>query len=156
MSCDRFLGRTHAPRTSRLRCARTRVRTPNLKWSHFAPAPALLVKKRFSAIFQSFLSNFMVMRVLKQNKVIQNRKGHSKAGKDVVAFSDNFVPKSVQKCGRTSHAQKMAARTHIPHTFQNGFCTHTHTCDRTSHVRVRACTFVTHSLIKSSFSKRVV
>ena len=42
MSCDRFLGRTHAPRTSRLRCVRTRVRTPNLKWSHFAPA--LLVK----------------------------------------------------------------------------------------------------------------
>ena len=52
VSCDLFLGRTHAPRTSRLRCARTRVRTPNLKWSHFAPAPAL------SAIFQSFFINF--------------------------------------------------------------------------------------------------
>ena len=38
VSCDRFLGRMHAPRTSRLRCARTRVRTPNLRWSHFAPA----------------------------------------------------------------------------------------------------------------------
>jgi hypothetical protein len=36
----------------------------------------------------------------------------------------------VQKCGRTSHVKKRAARTHIPHTFQNGFRTHTHTCDR--------------------------
>ena len=44
MGCDWFLGRTHAPHTSRLRCARTRVRTPNLKWSHFPPAHALLVK----------------------------------------------------------------------------------------------------------------
>ena len=30
----------------------------------------------------------------------------------------------MQKCDRTSHAQKRAARTHIPHTFQNGFRTH--------------------------------
>ena len=43
VSCDCFLGRTHKPRTSRFRCARTRVRTSNLKWSHFAPALALLV-----------------------------------------------------------------------------------------------------------------
>ena len=50
VSCDRFLGRTHAPRTSRLRCARTRVRTPNLKWSHFEPA----LFKLFSVIFQHF------------------------------------------------------------------------------------------------------
>jgi hypothetical protein len=49
-----------------------------------------------------------------------------------------FVPKSVQKCDRTSHAQKRSARTHISHTFQNGFRTHTHTCDRTSHMCVRA------------------
>ena len=27
MGCDRFLRRTHAPRTSRNQCARTRVRT---------------------------------------------------------------------------------------------------------------------------------
>ena len=40
VSCDRFLGRTHAPRTSRYKSARTRVRTSNLKGSHFAPAPA--------------------------------------------------------------------------------------------------------------------
>ena len=39
VSCDRFLRRTHAPRTSRSRFARTRVRTPILWWSHFAPAP---------------------------------------------------------------------------------------------------------------------
>ena len=40
MGCDRFLCRTHAPRTSRNQCARTRVRTLILWWSHFAPAPA--------------------------------------------------------------------------------------------------------------------
>ena len=64
VSCDPFLGRTHAPRThaprtSRLRCARTRVRTPNFKRSHFAPAPAPAPAlqsffKLFSAIFQHF------------------------------------------------------------------------------------------------------
>ena len=36
----------------------------------------------------------------------------------------------MQKCDCTSHTQKGAARTHIPHTFQNGFRTQTH--DRTS------------------------
>ena len=40
MGCDPFLHRTHAPRTSRNLCARTRVRTLILWWSHFAPAPA--------------------------------------------------------------------------------------------------------------------
>ena len=40
VSCDGFLRRTHAPRTSRSRPARTRVRTPILWWSHSAPAPA--------------------------------------------------------------------------------------------------------------------
>ena len=40
VSCDCFLGRTHTPRTSRFRSARTRVRTSNLKGSHLAPAPA--------------------------------------------------------------------------------------------------------------------
>ena len=40
VSCNRFLGCTHAPRTTRFRCARTRVRTSNFKWSHLAPAPA--------------------------------------------------------------------------------------------------------------------
>ena len=80
--------------------------------------------------------------------MIQNRKRCSK----VVlkrSISGNFVLKSVQKCAkcdRTSHVQKRAARTHIPHTFQNGFRTHTHTCNRTSHVCVRARTFATHAL----------
>ena len=166
MSCDRFLGRTHAPRTSRFRCARTRVRTSNLMWSHFAPAPALLIKKVFqqffnyfssfsqtgfrtsfsdleffSAIFQHFYSLGCSKTEYddpKQERVFQSRKECSKTG--------NFVPKSVQKCNRTSHAQKRAARTHIPHTFQNGFRTHTHTYDRTSHVCVRARTFATHTL----------
>ena len=53
----------------------------------------------------------------------------------------------MQKCDRTSHVQKRAARAHIPHTFQNGFRTHTH--DRTLHVCVRARTFATHTLLKS-------
>ena len=81
--------------------------------------------------------------------MIQNRKRCSK----VVlkrSISGNFVLKSVQKCAkcdRTSHVQKRAARTHIPHTFQNGFRTHTHTCDHTSHVCVRARTFATHTLV---------
>ena len=80
--------------------------------------------------------------------MIQNRKRCSK----VVlkrSISGNFVLKSVQKCAkcdRTSHVQKRAARTHIPHTFQNGFRTHTHTCNRTSHVCVRARTFATYTL----------
>ena len=43
MGCDHFLGRTHAPRTSRFRSARTRVRTSNLEWLHFAPGPAPFV-----------------------------------------------------------------------------------------------------------------
>ena len=38
--------------------------------------------------------------------------------------------------------QKRAARTHIPHTFQNGFRTQMETCDRTSHVCMRAHTLV--------------
>ena len=59
VSCDRLcVTRTHAPRTSRLRCARTHVRIPNLKWSHFASTPALLVEYHFSAIFQSFFCQF--------------------------------------------------------------------------------------------------
>ena len=80
--------------------------------------------------------------------MIQNRKRCSK----VVlkrSISGNFVLKSVQKCAkcdRTSHVQKRAARTHIPHTFQNGFRTHTHKCDHTSHVCVRARTFATYTL----------
>ena len=61
VSFDRFLGRTHAPRTSRLRCARTGVRTPNFKRSHFAPAPALQsFFINFSNFFQQFFSIFMV------------------------------------------------------------------------------------------------
>ena len=74
--------------------------------------------------------------------MIQNRKGRSKAGKDVLKCSIfwQFCPqkmcKSVQKCNRTSHAQKRAAHTHIPLTFQNGFRTHMHMCDHTSHVQI--------------------
>ena len=68
-------------------------------------------------------------------------------------FFVRFVPKSVQKCDRTSHAWKRAARTHISHTFQNGFCTHTHTCDRTSHVCVCARTFATLTLHFRLFCK---
>ena len=51
----------------------------------------------------------------------------------------------MQKCDRTSHEQKQAKRTQIPHTFQNGF--RTHTCDRTSQVCVRARTFATHTYL---------
>ena len=48
MGCDRFLRRTHAPRTSRFQCARTCVRTFILWWSHFAPARApFLLKIKF-------------------------------------------------------------------------------------------------------------
>ena len=61
VSCDRFLGRTHAPRTSRFRCARTRVRTSNLRWSHFAPAPAPFVNQHFfQKIFSKFLTFYKV------------------------------------------------------------------------------------------------
>ena len=41
---------------------------------------------------------------------------------------------------------KVPARTHIAHIFEKSFRTHTHTCDRTSHTCVRACTFATHTL----------
>ena len=61
VSRDRFLGHTHAPCTSRFRCARTRVRTSHLKWSHFAPSPALLITSTFfSTFFQHFFSNFSI------------------------------------------------------------------------------------------------
>ena len=63
-------------------------------------------------------------------------------------FSDNFMFQQCEKYGCTSHAQKQAARTHIPHSFQNGFRTHTHRCDRTLHVCVRGRTFATHTLKK--------
>jgi len=53
VGCDRFLGRTHAPRTSRCWCARTRVRTSNIGWSHFAPAHSLFCKFTF---FQQFFN----------------------------------------------------------------------------------------------------
>ena len=58
LGCDRFLGCTHAPRTSRFRCARTRVRTSNLRWLHFAPALSLnqhFLNHFFFTIFQQFL-----------------------------------------------------------------------------------------------------
>ena len=42
---------------------------------------------------------------------------------------------------------KMPARTHIAHMSKKSFRTHTHTCNRTSHVCVRARTFATHALI---------
>ena len=41
-------------------------------------------------------------------------KGHSKAEyylEPKIALSGRFVPKSVQKCDRTSHAKKRSART---------------------------------------------
>ena len=96
--------------------------------------------------------------------MFESRKGCSKAEKDALnrkrmfqnsfktkknAIYYPFVTKSVQKWGRTSHARKRAARTHISYTFQNGIRTHTHTCDRTSHVCVRARTFATQSLLYS-------
>ena len=52
MGCDRFLRRTHAPRTSRFQCARTRVRTFILWWSPFAPARTpFLLKIKFKGNF---------------------------------------------------------------------------------------------------------
>ena len=54
LSCDRFLDRMHPT------LFHTPVHTSNLKWSHFAPAPAPapLVNNIFFNIFQYFLSNF--------------------------------------------------------------------------------------------------
>ena len=63
-----------------------------------------------------------------------------------MAYSAKFVPKSVQKCARTSHASKQAACTHIAHTFQNEFRTQTHKSGHTSHVCVCGRTFATHPL----------
>ena len=97
--------------------------------------------------------------------MFESRKGCSRAEKDVLnrkgcsrivlrpkkAICYPFVTKSVQKWGRTSHARKQAARTHISHTFQNGFRTHTHTCDRTSHVCVCARTFATHTYMNFTY-----
>ena len=70
------MGRTHAPRTSRFRCARTRVRTCDLKWSHFAPALALYI----------FFSNFSTFYdILKQEKdVLKQEKDIIKQEKDVL------------------------------------------------------------------------
>ena len=69
-----------------------------------------------------------------------------------------FWPFWCKKCAKvSSHTRKRAARTHIAHTFQKGFRTHTHTCDRTSHVCVCARTFATHALpiiLKYTFDLR--
>ena len=46
---------------------------------------------------------------------------------------------------------KRPARTHFAHLFERSFRTHTHTCDCTSHVCVRARTFATHTLIQNTF-----
>ena len=59
VSCDPFLGRTHAPRMSKFRCARTRVRTSNLRWSHFAPAP-FVNQHFFQKIFSKFSTFYKV------------------------------------------------------------------------------------------------
>ena len=47
----------------------------------------------------------------------------------------------VQKCNRTSHAQKSATRKHIARTFQNAFCTRA----------IAHRTFETHPLQKKPF-----
>ena len=68
-----FFG-SHAPRMSR--CARVCMRTPNLKWSQFAPAPALQqFFNLFPSIFQTFSSNFSSFLWF---GVFQNRKRCSK------------------------------------------------------------------------------
>ena len=51
MGCDHFLRRTHAPCTSRFQCARTRVCTFILWWSHFATALRTLLKIKFRGYF---------------------------------------------------------------------------------------------------------
>ena len=61
--------------------------------------------KLFPAIFQDFydlVCSKTEKDILNQNKMIQNRKGCSKARKDNenVAFSGNFVPKSLQKVAK--------------------------------------------------------
>ena len=58
MGCDRFLGRTQAPRTSRFMCARTCVRTSNLRWSPIAPAPAPFISLHF---FPQFFNNVLTI-----------------------------------------------------------------------------------------------
>ena len=44
-------------------------------------------------------------------------------------FFVHFVPKSVQKCDRTSHARKRAARTHAHGTNISGWTSHAHAHD---------------------------
>ena len=57
VGCDRFLGRTHAPRTSRCKCARTSVRTFNIGWSHFTLCTSTLTFCKLT-FFQQFFSIF--------------------------------------------------------------------------------------------------
>ena len=89
-------------------------------------------------------------------------KGHSKAEyylEPKIALSGRLVPKSVQKCDRTSHAQKRAARTHISYTFQNGFRTHTHTCAHLQfevvalRTRIRTRTFCKSTFFSKDFQQ---
>ena len=84
--------------------------------------------------------------VLKQERMFWNGIGHS----EIVFFkttSSIFCLFCSKKCAKVQWhiACLKMSRTHIPHTFQNGFCTHTH--DRTLHVCVHARTFATHTLI---------
>ena len=73
--------------------------------------------------------------------MFENRKGRSKMEyffEPIIALFGCFVPKSVQKCDRTSHAQKPAARTHIAHTVLNPFRTHFRTHIARAEVRFYA------------------
>ena len=150
MGCDRFLRRTHAPHTSRNPCARTRVRILILWWSHFAPARFTIFHffgGVFWGIFMLFFGNASQIRIFHgkiASTVYKLIKKSLNNGINIAIFG-HFSSEKCAKSDRTSHAQKRAARTHIPHTFQNGFCTHMHTCDHTSHVCVRARTFATHT-----------
>ena len=150
VSCDPFLRRTHAPRTSKNRCARTRVRTFILWWSHFAPAPARFTIFHFfggffGGIFMLFFGNASQIRIFHgkiASTVYKLIKKSLNNGINIAIFG-HFSSKKCAKSDRTSHAQKRAARTHIPHTFQNGFRTHTRA---TAH-RTCACAHAPSQLI---------
>ena len=73
VSWDRFSRRTHAPRTSRSRFARTRARTPILWWSHFAPAPAPMYHKYFTHLHRALtycIFSFIIAFFMPKSKLI--------------------------------------------------------------------------------------
>ena len=152
MSCDRFLRRTHAPRTSKSRFARTRARTLILWWSHFAPTPAPFSKlSNWAYFFMHFLKHIRYQNKVGLCKRIESSFYYQKKSK-----IGPFLPQNMRNCDRTSHTLKPAARTHIARTFWKPFRTHIAHVRGCAHVYVCDFFFATHRLLNKTVCSEMI